>query len=720
LPEFSPAESERRGATPGEGPQYRAARAIEQAWENYKLLRQGYRPRSGSEPALAVLDGLLDALGEIGEPLELLDLAACPPAFAEVVKARLHQREGRYADAAKAARAAITLDQYDLVAQRLALACEEGRDGLDSEVDAWLATRTCVRPLTVAETHENGMVRTCCSGWMPRPIGRLGSEGWESVWNSPEAREVRLSVAAREFAFCSRIFCPHIAGRTLPGDRVAGDDLMDGGFVPRSPRRLLLSHDRSCNLSCPSCRTEVYIASGSRGAALDRLLDETLAPLVAGAETVKLTGSGDPIASRHFRRLLERMRGPEFSGVSLELQTNGLLLTPEVWEALDLDDRVATLWISLDAATAETYSVVRRGGDWERLMRNLRFLADKRADGRLAHLRLDFVVQARNYRELPAFVEIARTHSADHISLQRIRNWGTFEPSIFAGHDVANPAHREHAPFLETLADPRLDDTRILWGNLMPARAAAKARAAARPPRRLPAREGVLFVHEGRCGSTALADLLARSDSLHVEGEIFAPTRFAQGEADAVERLFERLHAALPRRPLIEIKTFEVERLGFEWSDFLALLRSAGFTHAMLLVRNNVLRRIVSGDVAETEGRYHTPLHAFRPPALAPVDIDPLNIARRIDWFLHHRARAEAALADWAPLRLTFEDDIEEDPSPAYLSACAHLGLKPAPGARPSILRTPRYRLDDLVSDPAAIRAALAITDHAWMAEPAA
>ena len=64
-------------------------------------------------------------------------------------------------------------------------------------------------------------------------------------------------------------------------------------------------------------------------------------------------------------------------------------------------------WVSVDAARQDTYEVVRRGGSFDRLCRNLDFLGGLRAERRIDLLRLDFVVQALNFREMPEFVEWA-------------------------------------------------------------------------------------------------------------------------------------------------------------------------------------------------------------------------------------------------------------------------------------------------------------------------
>src|SRR6185295_18867756 len=91
-------------------------------------------------------------------------------------------------------------------------------------------------------------------------------------------------------------------------------------------------------------------------------------------------------ASHHFRHLITKLDAPRFSKLRLRLQTNGLLLDEEAWTDLRLDGRVDSIWISIDAAHADTYERLRRGGSFERLLRNLDFVSRLRRERRFRFL----------------------------------------------------------------------------------------------------------------------------------------------------------------------------------------------------------------------------------------------------------------------------------------------------------------------------------------------
>lgn len=374
--------------------------------------------------------------------------------------------------AADLAERIISGDQHDLFAQRLLIASEEKARNLNLEVDAWLADRFCGNPFEEIEIRADGKVNTCCSAWMPASIGSIHEHHAAQYWNSIKAAEIRSSVLDGDFSYCSRLYCPKIVQRSLPrkSDVTAplqreciDNDLI---VVDHKPRRIVLSEDRSCNLSCPSCRTELIQLRHGAAAKLDGIFDSKIAPLLDDANQIKITGSGDPFGSRHFRHVLQSLTDVPVPSRRIQIQTNGVLMDEKAWTDLRLDGHVSTVWVSVDAARQDTYEVVRRGGSFDRLCRNLDFLGGLRAERRIDLLRLDFVVQALNFREMPEFVEWARSIGADGVHFLMLRNWGTFTPEDYRRHNIGSPNHPEHPAFQAILKDPRLSSPFVDLGNV--------------------------------------------------------------------------------------------------------------------------------------------------------------------------------------------------------------------------------------------------------------
>ena len=439
---------------------YLAARRLEHpdgltAPEVCEALAAEAWPRPDADAAQAVLAEALAAPAD----LTLVQLNAL---------GLLALRVGAWEAAAALASEVTARSHHDLLAQRIFDAASEQSDMLETPVDAWLADRTCPAPFEELETRENGDVHFCCSAWQPVPIGRL-KEG-SAVWTSARAQEIRRSVSDGDFSHCSRWHCPRIADRRLPrrGDPASPP--------PEGPRRVILSHDRSCNLACPSCRTQKILLDHARSAHLDRMVNGTMREMLARAETIKVTGSGDPFGSRHFRNLIRDL--PRRGRTRwLQLQTNGLLFDQRAWEDLNLWDQVASVWVSVDASRSGTYATLR-GGSFDQLLENLRFLGAMRRAGALPFLRLDVVVQRDNFEEVPEVIDMANRIGADGVYLLRLRNWGTFTVEEFRERDVCHPAHPEHRELLARLADPRLISPGVELGSLAPLVEQARACAA--------------------------------------------------------------------------------------------------------------------------------------------------------------------------------------------------------------------------------------------------
>src|SRR5579862_1497907 len=329
-----------------------------------------------------------------------------------------------------------------------------------------LRDRFCPAPFTTYNSCSSSdaadatpsVYACCCNGWLPYPLDGFREYGhWEDIWNGAVAQEIRRSVHDGDFTYCSRRICPHIVNGTLPSKKEMVSHPLFGNIVASrltkidvAPKQVYLCHDRSCNLACPTCRTEIFTAKTELRDHLDRYMDDTVLPMLRqGGAHVSMTGSGDPFASKHFRRTLAKLAPEEYPGTRLELLTNGLLLTSREWQSIGrARAMVQTISVSIDAATKETYEEVRRPGKWETILANMEFIGRLRRDHEIRHLIVNFVVQRRNYLEMPHFVELGEAWGADKIQFQRLWNFGAYKDNELAENDVADSAHPLHADYL--------------------------------------------------------------------------------------------------------------------------------------------------------------------------------------------------------------------------------------------------------------------------------
>jgi hypothetical protein len=345
-------------------------------------------------------------------------------------------------------------------------------------VDYDLRDKFCPMPFTHLSTSYKGdAFACCCSAWVPYSIGSvIDAPSAEAVWNSEEAIEVRRSVHDGDFKYCSRTLCSYIAARALPTKAEIVDPILRRYIdertvvIPESPAMVQMNHDPSCNLACPSCRTEITTARPDEQRGYLDAADRVLLPLLRGMDgTTYISGGGETFASVHYRKILGALNRRDFPGLSIFLITNGQLLNAKRWaEFPHLPEMIGNLSVSIDAARAETYERLRRPGKWNVLMENLQVMAAMRRAGKIARFQINFVVQADNFRELPEFYALGDRLGVDSFWLQRLTNYGAFSEPVFAKADVTSPLHPDHAELLAILRQPFMSDPRVDMAMLMP------------------------------------------------------------------------------------------------------------------------------------------------------------------------------------------------------------------------------------------------------------
>jgi len=331
----------------------------------------------------------------------------------------------------------------------------------------------CAKPFEWFETSGREGDRSahlCCPGWLEGKSLPLDEEKPDQAWNSARAQEIRRSIHDGSFRFCGE-HCPYLHDPERYADDPVSPlmrredvteprlrEVIDSEAVElvTGPRTWTLSHDETCNLSCRSCRMELIALSREEADGDIAFQERLLEAYGDGLRQIYVTGSGDPFASRAYREILKSLSRDRFPDLTIKLHSNGLLWTRSAWPGLGgACEMVTDAEISIDAASAGAYAVTR-AGDWSRLMDNLAFIAELRRSGPLKFVQLSFVVQKANYREMPAFVELAERYGFDKALFTRIRNWGTFKRREYADVDVASSRHPEHEDLCSVLSDARL------------------------------------------------------------------------------------------------------------------------------------------------------------------------------------------------------------------------------------------------------------------------
>lgn len=312
----------------------------------------------------------------------------------------------------------------------------------------------CTTPFRYTDVFDDKQY-LCCPGWLDVDISQ--GKSIRENFNSDKAQDIRESILDGSYKYCDENQCPHLSALT--------QDKLDKRFVPKNDSTIKdfnliseiesvgFSFDRSCNLQCPSCRVDLINYLGKERKSVDIKLEELDNEISKTVKRMYITGTADPFYSKSFRQFLINFEPSNYPMMeSIHIHTNGILWTEQLWNRMDgIHPFVKSCEISIDAASKNTYEKeVRIGGDWEVLMKQLKFIVNIPT---INHFSFSFVVQDKNYKEMYDFYKLI-TDLTDGINksisifFNHIVNWGTYTEEEFLIRDVANKSNELHSDFL--------------------------------------------------------------------------------------------------------------------------------------------------------------------------------------------------------------------------------------------------------------------------------
>lgn len=334
----------------------------------------------------------------------------------------------------------------------------------------------CTKPFTWLELGQDGKCWVCCEAWQEKSIGNLLTQPFEEVWNGEVAQAIRKSMHDGDYIYCNDN-CPFKKNNDGPiahkqdmmKNMALNNKLKDAinnklTVLPYKPLAVNAVYDRSCNLSCPSCRTKIIIAIGVEKNKILEIQERLKNEWMDDCNHLAITGSGDPFGSPYFRKFLQELDPEKFPELDhIHLHTNGILWTPESWAKLSkIHHLIKSTEISIDAGSPETYAINRRGGDWNKLMQNLEFISTLKE---LKRIRVSFVVQQNNWREMKDFVARFRAYGFI-VSFSKLIDWGTWPKEELHQRQVHRPDHPEHKEFVKFIKDSMFEQDKVKLGNL--------------------------------------------------------------------------------------------------------------------------------------------------------------------------------------------------------------------------------------------------------------
>jgi MoaA/NifB/PqqE/SkfB family radical SAM enzyme len=186
------------------------------------------------------------------------------------------------------------------------------------------------------------------------------------------------------------------------------------GKATRGPSHVELDLTDRCNVACYFCnQQDVRTKEQISWEHLERLIDELAG---SGLKSVRLSGGGDPLAHRDVGRVMDHLHG---HGVVVDnLTTNGALLTPELAGRL-VKYKAREVIFSLNAVDENDYARMMQVKPpvFHKVIANIRNLIEQRGGGDHPAVVVQFLIDRKNFRELPRMYALGRSLGPDRIAV---------------------------------------------------------------------------------------------------------------------------------------------------------------------------------------------------------------------------------------------------------------------------------------------------------------
>lgn len=291
-------------------------------------------------------------------------------------------------------------------------------------------------------------------------IGNIIESDVQDVWEGEKAQYFRNLFRDGCYKYCRLEACPLLANNQLP-DIKDTEEYENKCKTSDRPLKINLAYDAVCNQYCETCRNSVFIPPKDYKEKMN-IIREKITPYINTAKEISASGHGDPFASPYMMDLLEGLQpiDPDFK---ILLETNGVFFDEQHWERIKhLGKYHLKVVLTSNSFDEFTYKHISRGGNFEKLMDNLKFIKTLREQNLINEYISSFVIQDRNFRELPSFIKRSLDEFGfDSVVLKPVYQWGSMPDDVFWFKDVLNPKHPYHKEYLEILQCPELKDPRV-------------------------------------------------------------------------------------------------------------------------------------------------------------------------------------------------------------------------------------------------------------------
>ena len=303
----------------------------------------------------------------------------------------------------------------------------------------------CRYPFERLNIEWDGNVTFCCPAFThDYLLGNIFKDSVEDLLYGEKAVEFRKSVYNNTYKYCDLKYCFEYRDYNIKE--------FEEKFVDRPlyPKVVHLSYVKACNVRCMTCRDDLIVETKENIENFNKIIDKVM-DICRDAEIVYLNGSGEVFVSSHLKSLIKKI-SDKYPNIKFMIVSNGLLFNEKHVKEFGFDGKIWKVGLSIHGATKKTYERIVRGGHWEQLHKNLKYISKLKKKGEIRELDFNFVFHSLNFKEMPKFVKMANKYGANAY-FSRFRKWGDSSVmcSNYEKYTCWEPNHPDYKEFIKVL-----------------------------------------------------------------------------------------------------------------------------------------------------------------------------------------------------------------------------------------------------------------------------
>ncbi len=262
----------------------------------------------------------------------------------------------------------------------------------------------CKNPFQYCDIDIEGNIYVCCNKWCSfYSMGNILEEDFSEIFTEGKKfQEFINQFKNQNFKYCNIDMC-------LCAEEVDDNNFtkLFNEFSANKKRQMRLNFDTTCNLQCIFCRPNFEISDVKEAKNIEKLVTRIkrfLPELDANHWEISLNGLGEVFVSRPLLDLIQYI-SQNYKNIKFQIITNGVLCSKNMLERLGIADRISGIEVSVHATKEKTYNKLIKGGNFEKVRKNLEYISSLKQQDKINSFYMNFVITSYNYKEMLDFAK---------------------------------------------------------------------------------------------------------------------------------------------------------------------------------------------------------------------------------------------------------------------------------------------------------------------------